>query len=59
LNRQAKFEGDLRFVHSRLIANAEEIAFYNGEKVEKVNSFLVVQHSQSSQFSFLISHQSL
>jgi ATP-binding cassette subfamily D (ALD) protein 2 len=32
---QAKLEGDLRFVHSRLIANAEEIAFYNGQKVEK------------------------
>jgi ABC-type uncharacterized transport system fused permease/ATPase subunit len=33
--QQAKLEGDLRFVHSRLITNAEEIAFYKGQEVEK------------------------
>jgi ABC-type uncharacterized transport system fused permease/ATPase subunit len=29
-----KLEGDLRFVHSRLITHAEEIAFYGGEHIE-------------------------
>jgi ABC-type uncharacterized transport system fused permease/ATPase subunit len=32
---QQKYEGDLRYVHSRLITHAEEIAFYGGESIEK------------------------
>ena len=32
--KQAALEGTLRFVHSRLIANAEEVSFYNGAAVE-------------------------
>jgi ABC-type uncharacterized transport system fused permease/ATPase subunit len=32
---QTKFEGDLRYVHSRVITHAEEIAFYGGEKIEE------------------------
>nr|KAJ3418089.1 hypothetical protein HK105_000358 [Polyrhizophydium stewartii] len=32
---EAKLEGDFRSAHSRLITNAEEIAFYNGEELEK------------------------
>ncbi|KAJ1342803.1 hypothetical protein BSLG_002622 [Batrachochytrium salamandrivorans] len=32
---EAKLEGDFRNAHSRLITNAEEIAFYNGEDREK------------------------
>ncbi|KAI9597198.1 ABC transporter transmembrane region 2-domain-containing protein [Syncephalis fuscata] len=32
---EAKLEGDYRSAHSRLITNAEEIAFYNGADLEK------------------------
>lgn len=30
----AALEGQLRFVHSRLITNAEEVAFYRGHQIE-------------------------
>lgn len=33
--QEAKLEGDFRFAHSRIITNAEEIAFYGGEKIER------------------------
>lgn len=33
---EGKREGDFRALHSRLIANAEEVAFYGGDQMEKV-----------------------
>ncbi|EPZ36297.1 ABC transporter domain-containing protein, partial [Rozella allomycis CSF55] len=33
--REAKLEGQFRYAHSRIITNAEEIAFYKGNKLEK------------------------
>ena len=37
VKEQAELEGQYRFVHSRLIANAEEVAFYGGEAVERAS----------------------
>ncbi|KAI2798841.1 ATP-binding cassette sub- D member 3 [Blomia tropicalis] len=34
--RESQLEGELRFVHSRLIANCEEIAFYQGNSRENI-----------------------
>lgn len=34
--KETQLEGQLRFVHSRLIANCEEVAFLKGNKKEKM-----------------------
>lgn len=33
---EQKLEGEYRYINSRLIANSEEIAFYNGNNREKL-----------------------
>lgn len=48
---QQKFEGDLRYVHSRVITHAEEIAFYSGEKIE--------QHGLFSRYLQLVKHMNI
>ena len=37
VKEQAELEGQYRHVHSRLIANAEEVAFYGGHDVERAS----------------------
>lgn len=44
----ATLEGELRFTHSRLLENAEEVALYHGEEFEKNvierNYFALIKH---------------
>lgn len=34
---EAKLEGEFRFIHSRLIENAEEVALFRGDSIELIN----------------------
>lgn len=49
---EAHRKGQLRFVHSRIITNAEEIAFYNGHEVEHRN-LLQKYHSLKRQMTLI------
>lgn len=44
---QGAREGNLRFVHARLITHAEEIAFYGGHEIEKVYCDSSTHNSQT------------
>ncbi|MCL4139188.1 UNVERIFIED_CONTAM: hypothetical protein GTU68_057234 [Idotea baltica] len=45
---EQRLEGEFRYVNSRLITNAEEIAFYNGNRRERINV--------ESSFAKLVNH---
>lgn len=50
--RETRLEGDYRNAHSRVITNAEEIAFYDGAEIEKQSlsrSFTRLQHHIAKQ----------
>jgi ABC-type uncharacterized transport system fused permease/ATPase subunit len=41
VSQEAKTRGLLRFAHTRIIANAEEIAFFDGHEVSKTKNFIL------------------
>eukprot|EP01087_Luapelamoeba_hula_P004424 TRINITY_DN1436_c0_g1_i1.p1 TRINITY_DN1436_c0_g1~~TRINITY_DN1436_c0_g1_i1.p1 ORF type:complete len:668 (-),score=128.73 TRINITY_DN1436_c0_g1_i1:83-2086(-) len=57
--KEQRLEGEFRYVNSRLIAHSEEVAFYNGQRRERLvidDSFrrLVTHLRNSTQFRFLL-----
>lgn len=50
---EQKLEGELHYVHSRLITNSEEIAFYNGNRREKRTIDLTFQRLVNHLRNFL------
>lgn len=60
--QQAQYEGELRFVQSRLITNSEEIAFYRGHEIERnaiLNSYMTLVKHMNSVFSIRIFYNML
>ncbi|GLG93600.1 Multidrug resistance protein homolog 49 [Gryllus bimaculatus] len=53
---EANRKGYLRYIHSRIITNAEEIAFYGGEKVE-INHLSKAYASLATQMNALFSQR--
>jgi ABC-type uncharacterized transport system fused permease/ATPase subunit len=51
---EQQFEGEFRYVNSRLITNCEEIAFYNGSRREKMIIRDGFERLVEMNFSFLI-----
>ena len=59
---EARREGDFRSLHSRLITNAEEVAFYGGAEMEKVfldKSFSDLRHWMEGIYSLKIRYNML
>jgi ABC-type uncharacterized transport system fused permease/ATPase subunit len=56
---QARLEGNYRYTHSRLITNAEEIAFYGGHEIEQrslTSAYLQLVKHMNSVFRLRILH---
>jgi ATP-binding cassette subfamily D (ALD) long-chain fatty acid import protein len=56
---EQRLEGDFRFVHSRLIENAEEVALYSGADLERVNldsAYQLLKRHVSKVFTIRIWH---
>ncbi|XP_048670371.1 ATP-binding cassette sub-family D member 3 isoform X2 [Marmota marmota marmota] len=51
---EQKYEGEYRYVNSRLITNSEEIAFYNGNKREKQTIYSVFRKLVEHLHNFIL-----
>lgn len=51
--KEQRLEGEYRHIHSRLITNSEEIAFYRGNSREKLTLLSSFHKLVSIQFNFL------